>query len=183
MRQGLDSISAMLSSIGIRHKFDSDGDITFLMRLPGGETLTDGSSDWRRIQYSLQSDLSIKGAFATEEEFTDWAKRLLRFYLIGSRMGEGVLGVQAFPRIVPSRFGGAVHVEVIPLRSEADMFNRAETTGIRAHFFDNSTFAVTAGLTGITSAAELQTALGDVQYAASFFLEGHFRGWLRNERA
>jgi len=130
----------------------------------------------------MQPDFSIIGEFTTGE-FTDWAKRIIRFYLIGSKMSAGVLGIHAYPKVVPAKFAESLYIDVLPTRSEAEAFNRSEASGFRATLFDDKSFAITAGLGGLLSEESLRSAILYAQTAAGRFLEGQFRGWMVAGRA
>lgn len=81
----IDALGEMLTNLGLRHRLDEDGDITFLMRLPGGRTReSDGSPDWSPLRYSLQPDFSIIGEFTERGDHTDMAKRMVRIHLSGA---------------------------------------------------------------------------------------------------
>jgi len=177
------TVGALLRDMGLRYSFDNDGDITFTMRLPGEAIRPeDGLPDWSRLRYSMQPDFSIIGEF-TGGEFTDWAKRIVRFYLIGSKMSAGVLGIHAYPRVVPAKFAASAHIRVVPTRNEADAFNRSGASGLHATHFNDLSFAVTAGISGVLSDESLRGAISVAQTAAGNFLEGQFRGWMVTELA
>lgn len=177
------TVGAFLRDMGLRYSFDRDGDITFTMRLPGEATRPeDGTPDWSRLRYSMRSDFSFVGEF-TGGEFTDWAKRIVRFYLVGSKMRAGVLGIHAYPRVVPAKFADSAHIRVIPTRGEAEAFNMAATSGLRATHFNDRSFAVTAGIVGLLSDESLRGSIAYAQAAAGYFLEGQFRGWMVSEPA
>ena len=180
---GMPEVADLLRGVGLGYRFDSDGDITFTMRLPGESYLPeDGSPDWSYLRYSLQPDFSISGEF-TQRNPTDLAKRIIRFYLIGKNMRAGVLGMHAYPRVVPAKFRTSAHIAVVPSREEVDKFNRSGETNLKATLFRDQSFALTAGISGELSADALRGVIGYAQHTASTFVEGRFQGWFVAEPA
>lgn len=175
-------VAALLDGIGLRYVFDRDGDIAFSMRLPGEVTReSDGSPDWGRLRYSIQPDFSILGEFISFGDYTDLAKRVVKFYLIGSDPASGVLRVQAFPKVVTSKYEHSGHIQVIPTMAESDAFNNSERTGLRATHFSNGTFGLTAAVRGALSAESLSDVISYAQESAGRFMERRFNGILVSE--
>lgn len=136
---------------------------------------------WSRLRYSMQPDFSIIGEFTNFGEYTDLAKRVVKFYLIGSDLASGVLSIQAFPKVVSSKYERSSHIHVIPTRAEADAFNNSGRTGLRATHFSNGTFALTAGIRGTLSAESLRGVISYAQESAGRFMKGRFSGILVSE--
>lgn len=178
----MSTVGAFLTEIGLGYEFDRDGDITFTLRLPGEANRQDGSPDWSRIHYSMQPDFSIAGEFTGVDQ-TDWAKRILRFYLVGSRMSAGILYIHAYPRIVPARFAESAHFRVNPTPDEITVFNKSQGPNTLAKQFSNGSFGVLTALGGFVSEETLRDAIGYMQEAAGSFLEGPFRGRMFTEPA
>jgi len=174
----INAVGGMLTNLGLGHRFDEDGDITFVMRLPGERTReSDGSSDWNPLRYTVHPDFSIVGEFTDLGDYTDMAKRMVRIHLIGSDLSSGVLRFQAFPKVVPSKFERSARIDVIARRDEADAFNRAGT-GLQATHFADGSFGVTGAAEGRASEDALRTIIGSLSTSAGRFMQTRFTGFM-----
>lgn len=172
----MDDVGAVLRGLGLRFSVDDDGDLTFTMRLAGEATREDGSADWSRLRYKMETDFSMSGEFVASDDYTDWAKRIVRFFLIGSSMCNGFLEIHAYPKVVPAKFERTGHIRIVPPQARVDEFNRSETTGLRATLFSDGGFAITCSVSGNLDNESLRQVIAMMEYAAARFLFEPFRG-------
>lgn len=180
----MSDIGELLTGLGLKYDVDDDGDITFTMRLPGHATReADGSPDWSPLLYGIQTDLTIAGEFTGLDDYTDLAKRIVRFYFVGARLASGLLETQVYPKVVPAKFEHAAHIAVVPTRAEAEAFNTLHTVGYRAKHWSDHNF----GLYAVTNRRPTEDWLRDLisvgADSAASFMAGRFSGVMNGEPA
>lgn len=170
----INDISTMLTSIGVVHRFDDDGDITFSMRLPGRVTRKrDDSPDWEPLRYRIQEDWSIAGEFTDDlDDRTDMAKRVVRIHLIGSDLRSGSLKFQGFAKVVPEKFGGTAYIDVTLPPGVLDV---AEVGMQSVRFRDGST-GVVGAVTGGFNPAGLRVLIDSITRNAGDLITKQFTG-------
>lgn len=170
----INDISRMLTSIGIVHRFDEDGDITFSMRLPGRATRErDGSPDWEPLRYRIQEDWSIAGEFTDDiYDRTDMAKRVVRIHFMGSGLRSGKLKFQAFAKVVPEKFGGNAYIDVV---LPAGVLDVAKAGMQSVRFRDGST-GVVGAVTGRFNPEGLRALINSITETAGDLIARQFTG-------